>query len=201
MSDGAARVLETLREAGGRPCSGGALAEALGVTRAQIRELLEALRRRGDEIAGTPGGGYRLGALPDRLYPEEIQAGLATRWLARPIAWLDASDSTFRVAGARARAGARQGPCIVAVGQTAGGPPLGLVATRFSTPAALAVSALLSAPSLLLYLRAIRRGSVGTLASDQVDAHLPLDEDGSEIAEIPEGPSPRASEREGRRSP
>jgi BirA family biotin operon repressor/biotin-[acetyl-CoA-carboxylase] ligase len=120
VSDGAARVLDTLREAGGRPCSGGALAEALGVTRAQVWKHVEALRRRGYEIAGTPGGGYQLGALPDRLYPEEIQAGLATRWLARTIEWLDVTDSTNRVAGERARAGAPHGTCIVAEGQTAG---------------------------------------------------------------------------------
>ena len=75
-----------------------------------------------------------------------------------------------------------------AVGQTAGGPPLGLIAVRFSTPAALAVSALLSAPSLLLYLRAIRRGSVGTLAPDEIDAHLQLDEEDMETPAIPEGP-------------
>ncbi len=72
-----------------------------------------------------------------------------------------------------------------AVGQAAGGPALGLIATRVSTPAALATSALLSAPALLLYLRAIRRGSVGTLTPDQMEARLELDEEALERAEIP----------------
>lgn len=120
MKDGAARVLEALREAGGRPCSGGSLAETLAVTRAQVWKHVEALRRRGYEIEGTPGGGYRLVSVPDRLYPEELQAGLATRWLAHEIEWLDLTDSTNRVAGERARAGAPHGYCVVAEGQTAG---------------------------------------------------------------------------------
>ena len=77
-----------------------------------------------------------------------------------------------------------------AVGQAAGGPALGLIATRVSTPAALATSALLSAPALLLYLRAIRRGSVGTLTPDQMEARLELDEEALDSAEIPGGPTP-----------
>ena len=125
MSDGAARVLEALREAGGRPCSGGALAERLGVTRAQVWKHVEPLRRRGYEIEGTPGGGYALGAVPDRLYPEEIQAGLATRWLAREIEWLEVTDSTNRVAGELARAGRAPRHGVIAEGQTAGRGRLG----------------------------------------------------------------------------
>ncbi|MEO8475669.1 MAG: MFS transporter [Actinomycetota bacterium] len=64
-----------------------------------------------------------------------------------------------------------------AIGQTAGGPPLGLIAGAVSVPAALVVSGLLRAPALLLYARAIKRGSVGTLAPDEIDEVLTLDED------------------------
>ena len=46
MSDGAARVLESLRRAGGEPCSGAALASGLGVSRAQVWKHVEALRQR-----------------------------------------------------------------------------------------------------------------------------------------------------------
>jgi DHA3 family tetracycline resistance protein-like MFS transporter len=49
-----------------------------------------------------------------------------------------------------------------AVGQAAGGPVLGLIGNR-SVPAALVVSGLLRAPALLLYARAIARGTVGTV--------------------------------------
>jgi len=125
VNDGAPLVLQSLRESDGRACSGGALAERLGVSRAQVWKHVEALRKRGYEIEGTPGGGYRLAAVPDRLYPEEIQAGLATRWLGREVLWLEETDSTNRVAGERARAGAPHGLAVVAEGQTAGRGRLG----------------------------------------------------------------------------
>lgn len=50
-----------------------------------------------------------------------------------------------------------------AVGQAAGGPVLGLIGNA-SVPFALVVSGLLRLPSLLLYARAIKRGTVGTVA-------------------------------------
>lgn len=148
MSEGATRVLEALREAGDRHASGGGLAEGLGVSRAQVWKHVEALRRRGYEIVGTPGGGYQLASIPDRLYPEEIQHGLATRWLAREIEWLDATDSTNRVAGERARAGARHGYTVVAEGQTAGRGRLGR--SFFSPPYLNLYTSLVLRPSLSL---------------------------------------------------
>jgi uncharacterized membrane protein len=50
-----------------------------------------------------------------------------------------------------------------AIGQAAGGPALGFIGNA-SVPAALVVSGVLRLPALLLYARAIRRGSVGTVA-------------------------------------
>jgi BirA family biotin operon repressor/biotin-[acetyl-CoA-carboxylase] ligase len=124
MSEGAARVLEALRSTGG-PCSGEALSARLAVSRSQIWKHVQALRRRGYRIEGAPGDGYRLAALPDRLFPEEIQAGLATRWLARRIEYLDATDSTNRVALELARSGAPAGTTVVAEAQSAGRGRLG----------------------------------------------------------------------------
>jgi hypothetical protein len=43
-------------------------------------------------------------------------------------------------------------------------------------PAAMVTSGLLSAPSMLLYLRAMRRGTVGTLAPDQIEGELVIEE-------------------------
>lgn len=125
MSPGSERVLEALRRRPGEPCSGALLSESLGVTRSQVWKHVEALRRRGYAIEGTPGGGYRLASVPDRLYPEEIHAGLATRWLARDLRWLEETDSTNRVAGDLARGGAAHGTTVVAEGQTAGRGRLG----------------------------------------------------------------------------
>lgn len=120
MNPGAARVLDLLRRESGAPCSGEALSATLGVSRSQIWKHVETLRGLGYEIGGEPGGGYALASAPDRLYPEEIQAGLATRWLAREIHWFDETGSTNDVAHELARKGAAHGTAVVAEAQTKG---------------------------------------------------------------------------------
>jgi BirA family biotin operon repressor/biotin-[acetyl-CoA-carboxylase] ligase len=101
------------------------------ISRAQIWKDVETLRARGYRIDADPGGGYRLSGAPDRLYPEEIQHGLATRWLARDLHYFDETDSTNRVAEGLARAGAAHGTAVIAEGQTAGRGRLG---RRFHSP-------------------------------------------------------------------
>jgi DHA3 family tetracycline resistance protein-like MFS transporter len=64
-----------------------------------------------------------------------------------------------------------------AVGQTAGGPVLGVIARQVSVPWALVTSGLLRAPALLLYLVAIRRGSVGTAGPAEMEPGLQLGEE------------------------
>ena len=125
MSAGPARVLDALRRAGGRPRSGEALSREHGISRAQVWKDVETLRARGYRIEAEPGGGYHLVSTPDRLYPEELQHGLATRWLARELRYLDETDSTNRVALDWAREGAPHGATVVAEGQTAGRGRLG----------------------------------------------------------------------------
>jgi BirA family biotin operon repressor/biotin-[acetyl-CoA-carboxylase] ligase len=125
VSSGPARVLEALRRAGGGVCSGEALSARHGISRAQVWKDVEALRARGYAIEGAAGGGYRLAGVPDRLYPEEIHAGLETRWLARDLRWFETIDSTNRVALELARGGATHGTTLVAEGQTAGRGRLG----------------------------------------------------------------------------
>jgi DHA3 family tetracycline resistance protein-like MFS transporter len=61
-----------------------------------------------------------------------------------------------------------------AVGQAVGGPALGVIANR-SVPTSLVVSGLISLPSVLLYLRAIGRGTVGTVAPPE-EEELRLEE-------------------------
>jgi BirA family biotin operon repressor/biotin-[acetyl-CoA-carboxylase] ligase len=125
MKEGAARVLAALRRAGPAAASGEELSAGLGVSRAQVWKHVEALRGLGYAIDGEPGGGYRLVAAPDRLYAEEVQERLHTRWLARRYEWLETTDSTNRVASERAREGAPHGTTIVAEGQSAGRGRLG----------------------------------------------------------------------------
>ncbi|MCZ6463213.1 MAG: biotin--[acetyl-CoA-carboxylase] ligase [Proteobacteria bacterium] len=125
MSAGPARVLEALRSTDGGPCSGEAISSLLEVSRAQIWKHVETLRRRGYRIEDEPGGGYRLTEVPDRLYPEELAAGLETAWLARRIEYLDTTDSTNRVALELGRGGAEHGTTVVAEHQSAGRGRLG----------------------------------------------------------------------------
>ena len=77
MTGGPARVLDALRRAEGRTCSGESLSARYGVSRTQVWKDVEALRARGYRIGAAPGGGYRLEEIPDHLYPDEILAGLA----------------------------------------------------------------------------------------------------------------------------
>jgi BirA family transcriptional regulator, biotin operon repressor / biotin---[acetyl-CoA-carboxylase] ligase len=148
VSDGAARILEALRRAGPRASSGESLSESLGVSRAQVWKYVEALRAKGYQIEGEPGGGYRLTGIPDRLFPEEIHACLATRWLARKIRHLDSTDSTNRVALEWARDGAPHGTTVIAEGQTAGRGRLGR--SFFSPPYLNLYSSSVLRPSLAL---------------------------------------------------
>jgi len=134
VSGGPARVLDVLRRAGGETCSGEALSSQFEVSRAQVWKHVEALRARGYTINGDPGGGYRLSEIPDRLYAEEIQVGLETRWLATEIHYFETVDSTNRVALDLARSGSAHGTTVVADQQTAGRGRLGR--SFFSPPAA-----------------------------------------------------------------
>lgn len=124
-TSGATAVLAALRSSPERALSGELLSERLGVSRAQVWKHVEALRKRGYGIEGEPGGGYRLQSAPDRLYPEEIQPALATRWLARRYEHLETTDSTNRVAFELGRTGAEHGATVVAEAQSAGRGRLG----------------------------------------------------------------------------
>ncbi len=146
MTEGAARVLLALRSAGEATLSGEALSAQLGVSRAQIWKHVETLRSAGYQIEGEPGGGYRLAAAPDRLYAEEVQPRLQTRWLARRFVWLDTTDSTNRVAADLAREGAEHGTTIVAEGQSAGRGRLGRA--FFSPPYANLYTSIVLRPKL-----------------------------------------------------
>jgi len=148
MKEATARVLEALRRAGARALSGEELSAQLGVSRAQIWKHVEALRGLGYGIDGTAGDGYRIVAAPDRLYAEEIQPRLHTRWLARRFEWLETTDSTNRVATELARGGAPHGTTVVAEGQTAGRGRLG---RSFYSP-----------PGLNLYSSTVLRPSLDT---------------------------------------
>lgn len=122
---GASAVLAALREERGASLSGEALSEQLGVSRAQVWKHVGALRKRGYVIEGERGDGYRLSSVPDRLFADEVQHGLGTRWLARDYKHVEETDSTNRVSFDLGRQGAPAGTVVVAESQSAGRGRLG----------------------------------------------------------------------------
>ena len=125
-------VLQALRAAGDAPLSGEALSAQLGVSRAQVWKHVGALRKRGYQVDGERGGGYRLTGVPDRLFAEEVQQGLESRWVAQTYEHLDDTDSTNRVCFDLGRNGAPAGTVVVAEAQSAGRGRLGR--TFYSPP-------------------------------------------------------------------
>ncbi len=123
MSSGAA-ILDVLRRANGRRCSGQDLSRELGVSRAAVWKQIEGLRRRGYHVEGSAAG-YQLLGIPDRLYVEEVQQGLRTAWLGREIRYFDQTDSTNRVASELAIGGAPHGLAVIAEQQSSGRGRLG----------------------------------------------------------------------------
>jgi BirA family biotin operon repressor/biotin-[acetyl-CoA-carboxylase] ligase len=145
------------------------------VSRAQIWKHVEALRSQGYAIDAEPGGGYRLTGVPDRLYPQEIGAGLETRWLARDIRYFDRVDSTNRVALELARAGAPHGTCVIAEGQSAGRGRLGR--SFFSPPYLNLYTSIVLRPRLTTAEAPLWILASAAAVADAVAASLPRAED------------------------
>jgi BirA family transcriptional regulator, biotin operon repressor / biotin---[acetyl-CoA-carboxylase] ligase len=124
-SKGPAAILDAFAEQSREVLSGESLSALLGVSRAQVWKHVEALRKRGYEIDGERGGGYRLLRRPDRLYPEELLPGLGTQWLGQHIRHLEETDSTNLVAFDIGRDGAAAGTTVIAEAQNAGRGRLG----------------------------------------------------------------------------
>ncbi len=124
-ASGPSEILTALRKHRKSALSGVALSTRLGVSRAQVWKHVGALRKRGYEIEGEPGGGYRLLGTPDRLYAAEVQLGLDTEWLGQRIDHFEETESTNQVAFELGREGAPAGTTVIAESQTAGRGRLG----------------------------------------------------------------------------
>lgn len=112
-------LLEELRR-GGEAVSGQRLARHLGVSRTAVWKRLQTLQQQGYGIEARAGRGYSLKSRPDRLYPAEVQRGLATRWLGRRMIYRESVGSTNELARERARAGEPAGTIVVAEEQVGG---------------------------------------------------------------------------------
>lgn len=113
-----AQVLAAISRAGSTGVSGEALAGELGCSRTAVHRHVEALRRRGVDIVGTPVG-YRLGSGSDPVVAELVRERLAdTGW--RDVSWVAETGSTNDDAAAAARRGAAEGSVFGADHQLAG---------------------------------------------------------------------------------
>jgi BirA family biotin operon repressor/biotin-[acetyl-CoA-carboxylase] ligase len=117
-------VLRALRESA-EPVSGEALAARLGLSRAAVWKRINRLKALGYVIQGSPRRGYRLLAIPDKLFPQEISQGLKARYLKGPIHHFDTLPSTNDLIKELAAKNAPEGTLVVAEGQTQGRGRLG----------------------------------------------------------------------------
>jgi BirA family biotin operon repressor/biotin-[acetyl-CoA-carboxylase] ligase len=133
-----------LRDAA-EPISGERLAERLSLSRAAVWKRIKRLKDLGYAIVGSPRKGYRLLAIPDKLLPGEIAAGLKVRLLQGPIHHFETLPSTNDLAKELAASQAPEGTLVVAEGQSRGRGRLG---RQWSSPpgAGLYVSVLLRPP-------------------------------------------------------
>ncbi|MCI2046495.1 MAG: biotin--[acetyl-CoA-carboxylase] ligase [Faecalibacterium sp.] len=110
------QLLEALRTQPDCFCSGQALADRLGISRAAVHKAATALQAQGWQIEAVPRKGYRLGSGADVLSAEALGP-----WPA-PALFYDTIDSTNAAAKALAADAARapHGTLLVAAQQTAG---------------------------------------------------------------------------------
>lgn len=114
------KVLAALKERGEDYCSGAALSEALGLSRAAVWKAVEALRQEGYDISAVPNRGYRLEDSPDRLSQGELTGALAGCTLCSNLICLDCVDSTNNYAKTLADRGAPHGTVVISDYQTGG---------------------------------------------------------------------------------
>ncbi len=123
-------LLRALKEAPGA-VSGAQLASAAGVSRTALWKRAQMLRRLGYEIDAARGIGYRLVAIPDRLYPWEVRDGLSTERLGQNVHHFLVTGSTQDEARRLAEAGAPEGTLAIAEEQHS---PRGRLGRSYHTP-------------------------------------------------------------------
>jgi len=100
--------------------SGTKLASEVGVSPSTVWHLIEQLRALGVDIAGHPGTGYSLQAIPDLLLPEMLAPLIRGTIFSPHLHHYYNIDSTSTVAMDAARNGAPEGSVFLSEQQTAG---------------------------------------------------------------------------------
>ncbi|WP_445476193.1 biotin--[acetyl-CoA-carboxylase] ligase [Methanococcoides methylutens] len=94
MVDRKMDILRALKEAGKKPISGEELGEKLGISRTMVWKYIKILEEDGYIIESSPGTGYVLVSVPDKLYPSEISIGLDTAIIGKELHYFETVDST-----------------------------------------------------------------------------------------------------------
>ncbi len=127
------QILSLFRRAAGEYVSGQEISRSLNISRAAVWKQVELLREQGFEIEAQRSRGYRLLTGPEVLLAVEIEDGLNSERIARPLICLAEIDSTNIKARQLADDGAADGTVIVADQQSVGRGRLG---RRWESPPA-----------------------------------------------------------------
>ncbi len=114
------QVLSMLIENSTGYISGEAMSARLGVSRAAVWKIIDALRQEGCEIESAPRQGYRLAAMPNRLTAGAILPHIRHEAQRDKLICLASVDSTNNYAKTLAISGGADGTAIVADEQTGG---------------------------------------------------------------------------------
>lgn len=121
------QILNLFKQANGEFISGEAISQALACSRTAIWKYIEELRAEGYEFEAVRRSGYRLVAVPDTPYPEEVKDSLHTTFIGQNVQYFPSVDSTQVKAHALAKDGAPEGTVIIADHQSGGKGRLGRV--------------------------------------------------------------------------
>lgn len=105
--------------------SGEEISHRLGISRQALWKHIQDLKSSGYDIQAVPHLGYRLAGVPDRLFPSEVAAGLATEYIGKKIYYFDEVSSTMDNAFRLGTEGAPDGTLVIAEGQSKGRGRLG----------------------------------------------------------------------------
>jgi BirA family biotin operon repressor/biotin-[acetyl-CoA-carboxylase] ligase len=105
--------------------SGEQMSGCLDISRQALWKHIQALRDSGYDILAVPHLGYKLVSVPDRMFASEINSGLRSKLLGRPIYYFDSVSSTMDMAMQLGIKGAPEGTIILAETQTEGRGRLG----------------------------------------------------------------------------
>ncbi|MDD4909279.1 MAG: biotin--[acetyl-CoA-carboxylase] ligase [Candidatus Omnitrophica bacterium] len=100
--------------------SGEDLSRHLKISRSAVWKHIQELRQSGYEISAVPHLGYRLDALTDKLFPQEITSSLNTKFVGRKIHYYESVSSTMDIATKLAVEGEEEGAIVCAESQSRG---------------------------------------------------------------------------------